>query len=180
VVNGRPSIAYYDNDSNRLMFVRADDSTGVNWGTPVELDSADDVGRYPSLAVVNGKPAVSYYDATNYDLKFVRADDISGATWQDPLILDDGSYIGMFTSLAVINGLPTIAYHRNEFDASWVGNLCYIQALDISGATWDLPVELDTEGNVGTGLSLALVNGYLGIAYYDAGFDALKYALVIK
>jgi hypothetical protein len=84
VVNGNPAISYYDSTNTNLKYVRATTASGtlmVDWGKPVIIDNAGDVGQYTSLAVINGNPAISYYDFDNGDLKYVRATDLDGTTW---------------------------------------------------------------------------------------------------
>ena len=53
VVNGNPAISYHDHGNADLKYVRANDASGTNWGTPLTVDSVGDVGWKPSLAVVN-------------------------------------------------------------------------------------------------------------------------------
>ena len=72
-VEGRPTIAYYDNTNDDLKYVRAGDATGSSWGTPLTVDSAGDVGEYACLAVVAGRAAIAYRHDTNDDLRFAIA-----------------------------------------------------------------------------------------------------------
>ena len=68
---GNARIAFYDDpEADLMMAVRPRDGSGpVEWVLET-VDSAGDVGAYPSLALdAAGRPWISYYDATNGDLK---------------------------------------------------------------------------------------------------------------
>ncbi|MCX6856354.1 MAG: immunoglobulin domain-containing protein [Verrucomicrobia bacterium] len=84
IVDGTPSIAYYDATNKDLKYVHASDARGTSWNVPVTLASRGDVGKSPSLQVINGNPAVTYYDETNKTLMYVRATDVAGAVWGAP------------------------------------------------------------------------------------------------
>jgi hypothetical protein len=137
VVNGNPAISYYDSAGN-LKYLRANNSSGTSWSTPVFVDGIGNVGQYNSLAVINGNPAISYFDATNGDLKFVRANDSSGASWGTPVAVDMTGTVGLYTSLAVVNGNPAISY----YDSGGNGDLKYVRANDASGTIWGIPLSL--------------------------------------
>jgi hypothetical protein len=162
VVNGRPSIAYRDDDHTALKYTRADDALGASWTFSVTVDNAANVGEHASLAVVDGHPAIAYYDSTNDDLKYVRAEDASGTTWGTPLILDSPGDVGEYASLAVVDGRPAVAY----YDATNL-DLKYIHARDAVGETWGPSLVLSSDGEVGESVSLTEIDGRPAIAYYD-------------
>ncbi len=85
VVNGTPAICHWDLTLGNLKYVRANDASGISWGSRMTLDVEGDPGNYCSMLVVNGKPAISYHsDHPHYDLKFIRANDANGAGGQWP------------------------------------------------------------------------------------------------
>jgi hypothetical protein len=172
VVNGRPAIAYYDGAPNKnLMYVRANDAAGADWGAPVIVDSAGVVGKFASLAEVDGRPAIAYYDdSPNQDLKYVIASDAAGTRWETPLTVDSAGVVGKFASLAIVDGRPAIAY----YDDAPNDNLKYVIAGDAAGTSWETPLTVDSAGVVGKYASLAVVDGRPAIAYYD---DAPNYDL---
>jgi hypothetical protein len=170
IVNGNPAISYYDFSNGDLKYVRASDTSGASWASPVTVDSAGMVGSYTSLAVVNGNPAISYYDGTNDDLKYVRATDASGTSWASPVTVDGAGDAGLYTSLEVVNGNPAISY-RDITN----GDLKYVRANDASGISWASPVAVDSAGIVGSYTSLEVVNGIPAISYYDLTNGDLKY-----
>lgn len=183
MVAGVPAVAYYEGLADDLIFVRALDEDGSSWSTPVVVDSTDDVGQYASLAEVDGFPAIAYHDETDGDLRYVRALDALGSSWGAPIVVDDGAAadedegggndVGAFARLAVIDGIPAIAY----YDAT-AGDLKYARASDAEGSVWPQSgiLVLDSTGIVGSFTSLAVVNGYPAVSYYDQTNDALKFA----
>jgi hypothetical protein len=128
------------------------------------VDSPGWVGEYASLAVVDGRPAIAYFDSINGDLQYVRALDPSGSSWGSPLTLDSGWAVGRYPSLAVVDGRPAIAY----FDSTnLIHDLKYVRANDATGSSWPTPLTVDSTGDVGKYASLAVVDGFPAIAYYD-------------
>ncbi|MEQ1747927.1 MAG: autotransporter-associated beta strand repeat-containing protein [Prosthecobacter sp.] len=162
LVDGFPAIAYQESTTQDLKFIRALNVAGItnnlrdpdtleilkildstltfsaatSWGAPITLESAGDVGQYPSLALVNGqptttkdRPAISYYDATNGDLKYVVASESTGTlAWGNPTVLVAPDDVGKFTSLAMVNGLPAIGYYN-----ATLGDLAFLILNDASG-----------------------------------------------
>jgi LPXTG-site transpeptidase (sortase) family protein len=170
VVNGAPAVSYYDNVTYDLRFIRAADTNGTAWNTPITVASTGDVGVYNSLEVVNGFPAISYYDYWNGDLLFIRATDANGTAWNAPITLDSTGDVGMYNSLAFINGFPAVSYY--DFTN---GDLKFIIAAAADGTTWNTPMTLDSTGNVGSYTSLGMADGRPVISYYDATNGDLKY-----
>jgi len=170
VVNGNPAISYCDYDDTDglkdLKYVRASDTSGSSWGTPLILDSE---GGHTSLAVISGNPAISYKDTTNLDLKYVRASDASGGSWGTPVTVDNVGDVGHYASLAVVNGNPAISYLG--------GGLKYVRASDASGGSWGTPVNVDSVGSVGWYTSLAVVDGNPAISYFSESSGDLKFAI---
>ena len=172
VVNGNPAISYFDLHYGTLKFIRAEDANGTIWGSPQTLDSSAAVGQFTSLVVVNGYPAISYYDETNSALKFIRAKDANGTDWEAPLTLDSTGTAGQYNSMAIVNGRPAISYHCFSSNR---GDLKYIQAKDASGIEWNNPQTVDSAIVVGEYSSLAVVNGYPAISYYNYSYRDLQY-----
>jgi hypothetical protein len=77
IVNGASAIAYFATNADLKFAINSaadgsgDFTTGHGAWTKATVDSAGNVGDYPSLiTLTNGKPAVSYYDATHGTLKW--------------------------------------------------------------------------------------------------------------
>lgn len=168
-VNGYPAIAYTDFLESDLRYVRALDSGGSAWGTPIVVES-DGGGQWPSLVVVNGFPAIGYWGFDNMDLRYVRATDANGSSWGTPVTLDSIGMVGSHVSMAVVNGYPAISYCDLEN-----GDLKYIRAADANGNTWGVPLTIDSVGGVGVYTTLAVVNGKPAIGYMDYINQDLKY-----
>ncbi|GAA5141542.1 hypothetical protein GCM10023213_25840 [Prosthecobacter algae] len=156
------------------------------------LRKVNDRGQFTSLASantgspVNGVPAIAYYDVAQSDLRYVRAVDVNGNDWVPSRRLDGagGLNVGEGTSMKIANiggdiivenptngtatittlsnlGNPAIAYYDQQN-----GNLKYILSYDSAGDAWSTPEILENIGTGGGHLSLEIVNGFPGIAYY--------------
>ncbi|MCW0219562.1 MAG: immunoglobulin domain-containing protein, partial [Prosthecobacter sp.] len=162
----------------------------------------NDRGQYTSMVSVGGIPAIAYYDVANGDLRYVRAKDVNGAGWEQSLVLDSAGNVGRGTSMKVANiggdiivknltnqtvtipssggiatnGTPAIAYYDQTG-----GNLKYILSNTATGSDWSSPITIqstDSMGNdidVGSYLSMELVNGFPAVAYFNATTGDLLY-----
>jgi len=153
IVNGNPAVAYYA-DYNKIMYVRATDNTGSEWGEPT-VACQDVAGYRPFLAVVNGKPAISFGDGV---IMFIRAEDQNGDNWGTPSVVYDESG-GYHSSIAIVNGNPAIVYDKPS------GGIKYIRALDVNGDSWGTPIVLASD-EISSSYKLILADNYPAIAYY--------------
>jgi autotransporter-associated beta strand protein len=113
VVNGKPSMSYFDTTNDKILYVRASDASGTSWNDPLIIGSggAGPSGLYRSaLAVVLGSPAVAFY---NFSLQYVRAYDSDGTSWPAPVIWDGEGNTGYEPSLVVVDGQPAVSYGDN-------------------------------------------------------------------
>jgi hypothetical protein len=85
---GHPAIAYRDLLFNRVMFVRALDPVGNNWGIPQTLDWWME-GRLRH-AMHEGRPVLLYQDQITGGFKFIAANDERGDSWGLPMLVWDG------------------------------------------------------------------------------------------
>lgn len=161
VVDGKPAIAYRDNQRGNLVYRRANDASGTSFGPAVTIDSIGNVGLYITLMMVNGSPAVSYYDQSNKDLKFVRAADYEGNVWFNPVRIASSGDQGLQASMQIVNGNPAIAYG----DIS-TKSLKYVRANDANGFSWGSPVAfaLNQYTDEFLSISLQVINGNPAIA----------------
>jgi hypothetical protein len=164
VVNGRPAISFYNNTTNSLRYVRANDADGTSWSNAIQVDFGGDVGQYTSLAVIDGKPAIAYYDVTNSSLKYINANDVDGTSWQTATTVYNLGDVGQFASLTSVNGYPAICFYGVSNT-----NLLYVVANDVAGDTWGTPIVVDDNGSVGTFCTMAMVDGNPAIAYCRSG-----------
>jgi hypothetical protein len=168
LVNSNPAISYWDELSHALKYVRASNSGGTAWGTPITLDASANVGLSTSMVIANGKPAVAYYDNTNGNLKFIAANDVNGSTWRSPVVIDGASEnVGFSPKMIILNGYPAIAYYDNTN-----GRTKFVRATDSSGTAWGTPVVI---GSFVTYSNLVIINGNPALVFFDASGGNLQY-----
>ncbi len=140
LVGGFPAIAYTDDTSGDLKYIRATNAQGSAWGAPVTaaVGGSAIVGDYCSLAMMGTIPAIAYYDRTSKDLKYVRANDATGTTWGAPVTVashatdDLGRGCQLRYSIASVSlRRPVIAY----LDAT-AGTVRVKVASDSNGSAW--------------------------------------------
>lgn len=167
VVSGNPAIAYSDDSAQELRYVRATDSMGTAWGSPISILDLGSQGGYLSMEVVNGRPAISYYQDSG-GVWYVRANDALGTSWGTPIEIDSSGYIAT-TDLSVVNNNPAIAYRNVS------GQMAYMRANDADGSSWPTTSTIINVGpNHGNYVSLAIVNGFPAVSYYG-GTSNLTY-----
>ena len=168
VVNGNPAIAYFNKTNSKLMYVRASDANGSQWGSPIDLGDAErcyNGQNSISMAIVNGTPAISYCGKGSNDLMYVRASDANGSAWNASVKIHDGSVYST-TSLVVVNGNPAIAFDLGQ-------TVFYIRADNANGSSWGSRVTIDN--GRGRGPSLAVVDGNPAIAFEKIIDNQLRY-----
>lgn len=171
-VSGNPAIAY-TSSANDVTYVRASNSTGSAWGSPVTVVSPDDTNGPLCLLVVNGNPALVYHNSTTGELCYVRASNATGSAWGSPVVIEN---VGALTtaavfSMAIVNGRPAVAYRAETGQ-----ELKYCRASDASGTAWGSPVVVDSDAaDTGNYCSLAVINGKPSISYLDGSNLNLLY-----
>jgi hypothetical protein len=169
LVGGNPAIAYYDVTGTDLQYIRATDALGTAWSAPVVVDANG--GQWISLKMVNGRPAIAYWRITSNTIRYVWASDATGTAWGASVSLANVGLNGGYTSLAVVNGNPAVSFLQGI-----TNDLNYIRATDASGAAWPgVATTLDAAGTTGLYTSLAVVNSFPAISYYDQSNTALQY-----
>ena len=176
---GDSYIAVLAAEGSQLNVVRLIMSVERTGWQVVTVDARAGTGRESSILEVDGKPAIAYRRAKggpDYDLLFAYSDTELGIDPDDweHTVVHSGAAAGAAISTAIIAGHPAIAYHESA-----AGELIYVRSSDALGRTegnWQARVVVDTDGEVGRDASMAVINGYPAIAYYDFTNDSLKYA----
>lgn len=174
-----PAIAYYDRPNQDLKFVKANDTAGSSWGTPVVVDS--EVGEFYFspivLAQVDGFPVIFYYDVTNFALVLAVASDTAGSTWGNLYpVTSWESPTTRSQDFAIVDGSPCAVY--TIANGIWGDEfLVYRKLTGLGLGDWG-PVETIDTGGTFTFVSLTDVNGIPGVSYIDASAapTKLKYA----
>ncbi|NNE16524.1 MAG: hypothetical protein HKN51_16195 [Saprospiraceae bacterium] len=143
VVNGYPAICYRDVNDN-IMYVRALDVCGNNWGTAINISSLYIANitsvSSPDLIIVDGHPAICFQDDSNLTFVYCRADDLDGSAWTQFKVVDSGNVIGRKCEMMVVNGNPAIVYNEEKDFCN--GDIKYVRAADAQGNSWNSPIVL--------------------------------------
>jgi hypothetical protein len=182
LVGGNPAIAYTDDTTGDLKYVRALNAAGSAWSAPVTVvdGGVAVVGAWCSLAVVSNNPAIAYYDETNRDLKYVRASNATGSAWSAPVTvaahatndLGQGCRLKTFT-VTVGSERPVIAY----LDAT-AGTVRVTVSTNTTGTAWGGPLTPDATVSGFTDPSSMDMDTTPGglpvIVYYHPGTDRMR------
>lgn len=183
--NGEPRIAYYDFVNYNLIYAYPSSGT---WKF-MTVDSTDDVGMYPSLAMDDfDRVYISYYDATYKQLKFAYWNDSS---WVVQVVATSVSAdLGMYNSLTLSKNTsncyalmntgvcPMISYYDATTKVLKHAFLSSIGAW--VSQTVDSPPSGSAHG-VGKYSSIDIdYTGQLHISYYDENNGWLKHATGTK
>jgi len=173
VIGGNPAIAYqcFTGSLQELWYVRAEDTVGDSWGSPVLVDDGAGTGHCPALLEADGRPAIAFHqdDGADKRVMYIRAEDELGTTW-----LDDPDEVvpptesvntGYVLSAALIDDRPAIAYTVVGADDAALG---FISAQDAAGTAWNSPVQLDSFETALIDFTMSLVDagGVPGLAYH--------------
>lgn len=181
-VNGQPAICYKRTttgpSTSAICYCRALDSTGANWGTPVELATSPDTTlAYPSMALQEGRPVVSYVKRnigpTESTLNFLRALDDDGSVWPAAQIVDTGADGNDFNFSNIVSDGPR-SYIVTKF-ANSGAEMRFYAALDSDGTSWDSPLVLASGDGVGTFSRIRQFGGYFHIVYGVTNLVELRY-----
>jgi len=138
-----------------------------------DVDTSGDVGRYTSINFdpADGYPAIAYQHAGNTNLKYAKWD---GSDWNTQVV-DSSCNVGRWASLIFTgSGEPAVAYYSVSTTAlkfAWfheVGGMTrwYIETLDGASEGQDRGEYCSLSG---------LGSGVMGISYYDADRNSLRY-----
>jgi hypothetical protein len=128
------------------------------------LDSGT-IDQKTSIAIgTDGNPIISYYDFNNKDLKIIKCQNQSCSLFDTPRTLDSMGDVGNSSSIAIgADCNPIISY--SDFTNN---DLKIIKCQNQSCSLVDFPRTLDSTGDVGTNLSIAIgTDGYPIISYLD-------------
>ncbi|MBL9131145.1 MAG: choice-of-anchor D domain-containing protein, partial [Verrucomicrobiaceae bacterium] len=170
IVGGAPAVSFYDKKNGDLKYMRATKQDGSSFSIQITVDATGDVGASTSLFIVDGHPAIAYREGggSSGRLKYVRANDQWGREWGAPVVVSELK--SAFITLQVVGGRPAIAFYASD-----EGDLCFVRANDVTGASWSTVRTVASEGNVGLQASMDIVNGRPAILCLDATNNQLVY-----
>jgi PKD repeat protein len=177
--DGLPVISYANYNGTTLQYealkvAKCGIANCTSGNTITTVDSAGDVGSYPSIAIGgDGLPVISYYGGTA-DLMVAHCGDASCSTGNTITTVDSAGDVGYYTSIAIgTDGLPVISY------LDWTnGDLKVARCGDAycTPATNTITT-VDSAGSVGTFTSIAIgADGVPVISYMDSTNLDLKVA----
>lgn len=160
-VNGNPATMIYS-AFGLSQFARSSDSSGLAFAAPIPLYQFPSTSIGQSILIVNGNPAIAVESGNQ--LLYARASDLDGSVWPPDLILVDELQVRTGNvdriGLAIIGGKPAIAYPNRG------AGLSFVQALDIDGDTWGIPVVIPGTADLSiTDVNLRIVGGLPVIVY---------------
>lgn len=169
---GNPVVAYFDFTNSALKMLFCGNSNCSSGNSIVTVDSAGDVGRYPSLMLdSNQKPVVSYLDLTNGKLKVVHCGNTNCTSGNSISSISGPGIVGYYSSLSLdSSNIPTISYYDSSN-----GDLNIVKCNDANCTTNNIITTPDATGTVGLYTSMKLdtsSNPY--VAYYDSTNGNLK------
>lgn len=182
-VNGKPAIAYHDENTKTLKYALANDAAGNSWKEPQTLDG-EYTGGYARLAVVSGKPAIAHVDTYNSVLYYLRANDVDGNSWGGRVRISKTGEAVRWCSLAIVGEKPAVAYSAGHYSGGYPDyGLYYARANDAEGASWGEGIAVDDNGvDIGGWCSLATIGDNPAIAYFDGtdGAEGLRYIRALE
>ncbi|MCC7479143.1 hypothetical protein IT575_11880 [bacterium] len=122
VADGMPAVAWFASGSDQLLYRRATDTTGGEWGAPVIIDGS--ASSAAAFALIGGQPAIVYSAANYQEVRYVRSVDAMGSEWPQPSMLHDGFDSLSDMSLDDVGGRPIFGCVDNvtsEPDQLWYG-----------------------------------------------------------
>ncbi|MCB1217653.1 hypothetical protein KDL44_09675 [bacterium] len=161
--DGIPCIAWsasVPGEYQAAFFMKAGDSTGSSWNSPVIIASNPESGIWVlDLAIIGGKPALALVDdrldqlKRGYKLAYASCISEDGSVWSDP------SHTGAFMAyrpgnLLDYGGVPAIVAIGNPYQSSDFAQLCLFIARDSKGSSWQAPYVLNQK------LDSELIDGF--------------------
>lgn len=183
-VSGFPAVSFLNSSSQIIEYVRAKDSLGTTWETPIPITSIQTYGTFVNLKVFNGKPAICFYDST-YKLLYVRSNTTTGypqpsikTTWELPMILDANS-AGNGCCMSELDNDPMISYFQVKTISNNVNRLKFISARTngFNDVNWSPDSSVVISSDLGDGITSCVnVNGYPYVVYRNSNDKSLNLA----
>ena len=169
---GLAAISYYDISNGNLKYASCSNFTCSSQSIQVVDNSANDVGKYSSLAFgIDGLPIISYYDATDQKLKVAHCGQASCTSATINTLSYGSSGYGLYTSITIgTDGLPVISF----YSASAGNGLRVAHCADIACSRADISAP-SVSSLLGQYTAVTIgVDGLPIVSYYDGGNSLLQ------
>ena len=168
-----PGIVFGGTLNGNGSYVLANNSTGASWGAFITALAGGSILN-PCIKVVGGKPA---FATRTMGVEYVRATEAAGSTWGNPVTAAStpGGLFGGSCWMEIVSGNPAIAYSERFGSAD---KLRYVRATNTSGTAWGTPATIDSTGDPGEDVHLAVINGRPAVAYVataSSGYFEVRY-----
>ena len=178
-VDGFPIMSYVDIDNGHLLVTHCEDPICQSSTTSIVDPAVGSGPAFTSIAINGfGQPVIGYHDADDQSLKLAVCNDFACAGSDETInTVDSGNVVGHYVSIGFGSdvgprqeGYPILAY----YDASLLDlKVAFCDTMDCS-AIESIQVP-DSDGDVGSHLSMVTKNTDPLISYYDATQGDLKY-----
>ena len=63
MINGKPSVTYYDGTNRRILYRRASNAAGTSWGGAITLrDNTQTAALFPVLSSIQNAPGMYFFE----------------------------------------------------------------------------------------------------------------------
>lgn len=170
---GEVYVSYYDDNNDDLIVAKSTDD-GATWpiGNRVVARSTDTVGTYNAIGLRGTSVFVTHYDLTNGKIELARSDD-QGVNYLfftdiDPAVTGGGASSLVVDCAGCVNQI-FLAYYDPGAGLKFCRS-------DNNGGAWGAPVFVDSTGDVGDSVTMAVDSGSVFLAYYDRDNGDLRFA----
>lgn len=133
-IKGKPAAVFVSAGTpDTVYYVRALDSNGASWGTPVSVYTGSNTVSDLQIEIINDTPAIALFETVGDEILYITSSDDTGGAWNATVTVASGrTSTNSFIDLAQVDGRPAIAYIRSSFSDS----LLYIRADNAAGSAW--------------------------------------------
>lgn len=168
--DGLPTIAYQTSFGQDLKVVRCGNAACSSGNTTATVDSTNNTGDIPSIAIgTDGYPVIAYW-ITSDNLLVAKCGNAACSSGNTITTIQSPG--GTSASITIgVDGFPVISYYAGSSD------LLVAKCGNAACSSGNTITTIDSTGTVGQGSSITIgIDGYPIISYYDGSNGDLKVA----